>query len=84
MKLIKHTLHESLRMSDAHQSNWPQRIARSVQQFFMEEDGPTAVEYAVMLALILIACLGSIGALADATGSSFGNSSRAIDEAINR
>ena len=32
-------------------------ILKSVRQFVVSEDGPTAVEYAVMLALILVACI---------------------------
>ena len=32
-------------------------ILESVRQFVVSEDGPTAVEYAVMLALILVACI---------------------------
>jgi pilus assembly protein Flp/PilA len=39
-----------------------------------EEDGPTAVEYAVMLALIVGACLGAVHAMADATANSFDQS----------
>ena len=39
-----------------------------------DEDGPTAVEYAVMLALIVIACISSVGLLSAATGDSFNNS----------
>ncbi|MDP6468052.1 MAG: Flp family type IVb pilin [Pirellulaceae bacterium] len=31
-----------------------------ILQFLREEDGPTAVEYAVMLALIIIVCIGSV------------------------
>ena len=31
-----------------------------VQRFLASEDGPTAVEYAVMLALIVIVCLTAI------------------------
>ena len=31
--------------------------------FLKEEDGPTAVEYAVMLALILITCFAAIGSI---------------------
>jgi pilus assembly protein Flp/PilA len=31
-----------------------------VKRFLVNEDGPTAVEYAVMLALIIIVCLVSI------------------------
>ncbi len=32
-------------------------LALKVQRFLASEDGPTAVEYAVMLALIVIVCL---------------------------
>ena len=31
-------------------------LATKVQRFLVSEDGPTAVEYAVMLALIVIVC----------------------------
>src|SRR5262245_65506152 len=39
--------------------SWIQAIARFVQK----EDGPTAVEYAVMLALIVVVCLAAITAM---------------------
>ena len=45
-------------------------LAVKVQRFLASEDGPTAVEYAVMLALIVIVCLTairSIGTNANAT-----------------
>jgi Flp pilus assembly pilin Flp len=32
-------------------------VGASARRFLHEEDGPTAVEYAVMLALILVACI---------------------------
>ena len=32
----------------------------AVRKFLVNEDGPTAVEYAVMLALIVIVCLTAI------------------------
>ena len=32
----------------------------SVKRFLVSEDGPTAVEYAVMLALIVVVCLTAI------------------------
>jgi pilus assembly protein Flp/PilA len=35
-------------------------LAKKVQRFLVSEDGPTAVEYAVMLALIVIVCLTAI------------------------
>ena len=48
-------------------------LALKVQRFLKSEDGPTAVEYAVMLALIVIVCLTairSIGTNANATFNS--------------
>ena len=36
------------------------RITRKLHRFLTSEDGPTAVEYAVMLALIIIVCLVAI------------------------
>jgi len=33
---------------------------RSIREFLEREDGPTAVEYAVMLALIIVVCLAAI------------------------
>ena len=38
-------------------------LLTNVKRFLREEDGPTATEYAVMLALIIIVALGAIGAL---------------------
>jgi pilus assembly protein Flp/PilA len=36
------------------------RFAGSLVQFLKSEEGPTAVEYAVMLALIIVVCILSI------------------------
>ena len=33
---------------------------KKLSRFLKSEDGPTAVEYAVMLALIVVVCLGAI------------------------
>ena len=44
--------------------------------FLKREDGPTAVEYAVMLALIIVVCLTAIttlGSNANSTFTSVGN-----------
>jgi pilus assembly protein Flp/PilA len=35
-------------------------LAQKMHRFLASEDGPTAVEYAVMLALIVIVCLTAI------------------------
>jgi pilus assembly protein Flp/PilA len=39
------------------------RFASQVVEFLKREDGPTAVEYAVMLALIIVVCIAAISAL---------------------
>ena len=39
------------------------RFASSVVKFLRDEDGPTAVEYAVMLALIIVVCIAAITTL---------------------
>ena len=49
-------------------------LAQKVQRFLVSEDGPTAVEYAVMLALIVIVCLTAIGTKAKNTFQNVANS----------
>jgi pilus assembly protein Flp/PilA len=53
------------------------RILAGVREFLRKEDGPTAVEYAVMLALIIVVCLAAvttIGQNANATFQTVGSS----------
>jgi pilus assembly protein Flp/PilA len=38
-------------------------VTKSIKRFLASEDGPTAVEYAVMLALIVVVCLTAIQAI---------------------
>jgi len=47
-------------------------IAR-VRAFLKKEDGPTAVEYAVMLALIIVVCIAAISALGSNSSNTFNN-----------
>ncbi len=52
------------------------KFAERVVNFLKREDGPTAVEYAVMLALIIVVCITAITALgtnANATFTTVGN-----------
>lgn len=46
------------------------------------EDGPTAVEYAVMLALIVAACLSSIALLSQETANSYNNSANQLNSVL--
>ena len=49
-----------------------------LKRFLSDESGPTAVEYAVMLALIIVVCVGSAQLMAHATADSFDSSAAAI------
>ncbi|ASV76608.1 Flp pilus assembly protein, pilin Flp [Thermogutta terrifontis] len=46
-------------------------LAQKLHRFLVSEDGPTAVEYAVMLALIVIVCLTAISSLGTAARDTF-------------
>jgi pilus assembly protein Flp/PilA len=49
-----------------------------VRCFLACEDGPTAVEYAVMLALILVACITIVTSLGTSVSGTFGTINRAV------
>lgn len=48
-------------------------LCNHVARFLKSEDGPTATEYAVMLALIIIVALGAITGLGQTVTSIFSN-----------
>jgi pilus assembly protein Flp/PilA len=48
-------------------------ITRHLVAFLKKEDGPTAVEYAVMLALIIVVCIAAITTLGSNANNTFGN-----------
>ena len=49
--------------------NWCAAVVRFIER----EDGPTAVEYAVMLALIIVVCIGAITTLGQNANGTFSN-----------
>jgi pilus assembly protein Flp/PilA len=55
------------------------RILPKVVNFLKQEDGPTAVEYAVMLALIIVVCIGTITTL----GGNANNTFNSVGGAVN-
>ena len=55
--------------------NIVQRIKQALVNFLKAEDGPTAVEYAVMLALIIVVCIAGVIAL----GSNSANSTNTFN-----
>lgn len=51
-----------------------QSIKRKIANFLRDESGPTAVEYAIMMALIIAVCITAITSLGNATSASITNS----------
>jgi pilus assembly protein Flp/PilA len=47
------------------------RFTRSLISFLKKEDGPTAVEYAVMLSLIIVVCIAAITTLGSNANQAF-------------
>jgi pilus assembly protein Flp/PilA len=56
-------------------------LVNSVKTFLVSEDGPTAVEYAVMLALIIIVCLTAIKAVGTTANDRFTDVKNALTPA---
>jgi pilus assembly protein Flp/PilA len=48
-------------------------FTQNVVEFLKKEDGPTAVEYAVMLALIIVVCIAAITAIGTNANETFGD-----------
>lgn len=46
-------------------------FVNKVERFLKSEDGPTAVEYAVMLSLIVVVCLTAITSIGSNANSTF-------------
>ena len=51
------------------------RLGRQLVAFLSDESGPTAVEYAVMLALIIVVCVPAITFLGGNANATFSNTS---------
>lgn len=47
------------------------KFGKALVNFLKNEDGPTAVEYAVMLALIIVVCITAITTLGSNTNNTF-------------
>ena len=53
-------------------------LMQAVTRFLQREDGPTAVEYAVMLALIIVVCIGAITTLGTGASATFDTTSAVL------
>lgn len=58
--------------------NWPAKIRR----FLLSEDGPTAIEYALVAALIAAACVLAVETFGGATAASLESSSQSLEKAL--
>lgn len=56
-------------------------LAWKVKHFLASEDGPTAVEYAVMLALIIVVCLAAITTIGQNANATFEQVGTAVGDA---
>lgn len=54
------------------------KFYEAVRELLQNEDGPTAVEYAVMLALIIVVCIVAVTAVGTQASTTFSNVSSAI------
>lgn len=54
-----------------------------IKRFLKSEDGPTAVEYAIMLALIVAVCITSIGLVGEKTAGTYNAISTDLDGVFN-
>jgi pilus assembly protein Flp/PilA len=55
------------------------KLGQFALDFLKREDGPTAVEYAVMLALIIVVCIGAITTLGGNANKTFTSVGSAIN-----
>ena len=53
-------------------------LATKLRRFLVSEDGPTAVEYAVMLSLIIVVCLAAVTTIGTNASSVFSKVANSI------
>ena len=61
----------SFSVPQSFEKEMPMSALQRVKKFLVSEDGPTAVEYAVMLALILVACIAIVRSLGQSVSGTF-------------
>ena len=57
------------------------KFIQGAVSFIKKEDGPTAVEYAVMLALIIVVCIAAVTAIGTNANATFSTVGSAIKPA---
>ena len=62
----------------------PERVPmNTVLRFLRSEEGATAVEYAVMLAMIILVCIGAVIAVGQNTSSMWSDNEAGLQSAFN-
>lgn len=56
-------------------------LKKHIVEFIKSEDGPTAVEYAVMVALIIIVCITAISGLSKGVQNTFNQAAETLNNA---
>ena len=59
------------------------KISVQICRFLISEDGPTSVEYAIMLALIIVGSIGAVLTTGDVQRLLFESIGQDIDDAMN-
>ena len=54
------------------------KLKKQISHFLSSEDGPTAVEYAVMLALIIVVCIATIRLIGTNANARFNDTAAAL------
>ncbi|MBN1589828.1 MAG: Flp family type IVb pilin [Pirellulales bacterium] len=57
-------------------------IVKKIGRFLRAEDGPTAVEYAFILILIIVVCLTAVKMIGDTTNGTLQNSGNEITNVV--
>ncbi|MGI9519212.1 MAG: Flp family type IVb pilin [Pirellulaceae bacterium] len=59
------------------------KLSASVRSFLHDESGPTTVEYAVLLAVIIIACIGAVLSTGDVQNALFFDTADVLGDSVN-
>jgi pilus assembly protein Flp/PilA len=58
------------------------KLRKAILNFLKREDGPTSIEYAVMLALIIVVCIAAVELIGESTNDAFGMVGDSLGEVV--
>jgi pilus assembly protein Flp/PilA len=68
-------------VSQAANPLWEGEVVKAIQTFFRDDEAATAVEYAVMLAMIIVTCLAAISSFGGAQNGMWGGINSKLNNA---